>query len=147
MDSASTERWSTKTERALREAGWAPQRRVPTAGWEQTLKESDGFEAHEKARTFLAEFGGLSFGLSGSGISMVLGPFSINPLAAQWEGEIYEDMSEEAGVNLFPIGEMDRGNLFLGMAEDGSVFRGRDSVEFFADSGEQALDKLIVGYL
>ncbi|MDT0270750.1 SUKH-3 domain-containing protein [Streptomyces sp. DSM 44915] len=141
-----TERWSAETDRVLREAGWSPHRRVSTEEWERILKESDGFEAHEKARAFLAEFGGLEFELSGKGVAVERMPFSLNPLEGQWEADIYEDMSEETGTSLYPIGEMARRHLFLGMAEDGSVYRGRDAVDFFADSGDQALDKLISGY-
>ena len=139
-------RWSPQTERILRESGWNPRRRVAIQNWERILRESDGFEAHEKARAFLSEFGGLTFELSGKGVTMALGPFSTNPLEAQWEADIYEYMSEETETTLYPVGEMDHRNLFLGMAEDGSVYRGRDAVEFFAESGDQALDKLIVGY-
>ncbi|WP_158621497.1 SUKH-3 domain-containing protein [Streptomyces triticirhizae] len=141
-----SQRWSESTDRTLRAAGWFPGRRVFTGEWERVLRESDGFEAHERARAFLAEFGGLRFALSGKGVTMALGPFSLDPLEARWEADIYAAMSEETGTNLYPVGEMDRRNLFLGMAEDGSVYRGRDAVQLFAESGEQALDRLIVGY-
>ncbi|GAA3856532.1 SUKH-3 domain-containing protein [Streptomyces sedi] len=145
-DNTMAGRWSPKTDRVLREAGWTPQRRVATEQWERTLRESDGFSAHEKVRAFLAEFGGLTFALTGAGAKVALLPFSINPLEGQWESDIFEEMSEYAGTAVYPIGEMAKGHLFLGMAEDGSIFRGRDAVDFFAESGDQALDKLIVGY-
>ncbi len=146
MDEAGPERWAPKTERVLREAGWTPERRVSTEEWEKTLRESDAFEIHDAARDFLREFGGLSFDASGEGVTMAIAPFAIDPLEGQWEADIYESMSEETGTNLYPIGVMARRDLFLGMAEDGAVYCGRDSVGRFAESGDQALDKLIVGY-
>ena len=146
VENTAPKRWSSKTDHVLRKAGWTPRRRVSTEEWERVLRKSDGFEAHEKARAFLSEFGGLSFELVEAGVTMAVEPFAIDPLEGQWEADIYEDMSEETGTNLYPIGEMDNRSLFLGMAEDGSVYRGRDMVGFFAESGEQALDKLIVGY-
>ncbi|MFR9724397.1 SUKH-3 domain-containing protein [Streptomyces sp. MS19] len=146
MDDHSARRWSPTAERVLREAGWTPQRRVPTEEWERSLEESDGFEIHERARIFLAEFGGLAFDVSGKGVTMALGPFSFDRLEAKWEADIYGYMSEESGKALYPIGEMDHRNLFLGMAQDGSVYRDRDHVEFFAESGDQTVDKLAVGY-
>jgi hypothetical protein len=32
-------------------------------------------------------------------------PFSLDPLAAEWDDEIFDVLSEQAGVHLYPIGE------------------------------------------
>jgi hypothetical protein len=59
MSEEHEQRWSAETDRVLRRAGWYPGRSVCTAEWENTLREHGGFEMHEAARRFLAEFGGL----------------------------------------------------------------------------------------
>lgn len=52
-------RWPAETDRVLRAAGWSPGRAVPTDTWESLLLETGGFELHDAARRFLAEFGAL----------------------------------------------------------------------------------------
>ncbi|RMI26245.1 SUKH-3 domain-containing protein, partial [Streptomyces triticirhizae] len=99
METFDRERWSPKTEQALRAAGWTPDRQVPTQEWERILRESDGFEAHQATRTFLSESGELAFDLSGMSNTMALGPFSTNPLEGQWEADICECMSEDVGTS------------------------------------------------
>lgn len=59
MSSEQSQGWSQETERVLRRAGWQPCRSVRTDTWEHILRERGGFVAHEAARRFLAEFGGL----------------------------------------------------------------------------------------
>ncbi len=54
-------------------------------------------------------------------------------------------LSEEAGTDLYPIGEADRRNSFLGIAPTGAVYIGRDSVVLLAQTAEEALEKLIEG--
>ena len=52
--------WSSPTEEVLRRAGWRRGgRSVPTDSWEAILGERGSFVAHDAARRFLSEFGGL----------------------------------------------------------------------------------------
>ncbi|MEU1332333.1 SUKH-3 domain-containing protein [Streptomyces sp. NPDC005865] len=138
-------RWSEETERALRAAGWCPGRAVPTGEWERALEERGGFRMHEAARLFLAEFGGLASEERGPGRTMARMGFRLDPLAAEWDDEIFDVLSEEAGAYLYPVGEADRRNSYLGVAPDGQVYIGMDSVTLLARTADEALEKLIEG--
>lgn len=145
MSQENTRRWSAETDRVLRGAGWHPGRSVPTEEWEGVLREHGGFEIHEAARRFLAEFGGLESTERGPGKTMARMGFRLDPTAAEWDDEIFDVLSEEAGVDLYPIGEADRRNAYLGIAPNGAVYIGMDSVTLLADTPEQALEKLAEG--
>lgn len=138
-------RWSAETDRVLRQVGWYPGRSVSTAEWENTLREHGGFEIHEAARRFLAEFGGLESTERGPGQTMARMGFTLDPTVAEWEEEIFDVLSEEAGTNLYPIGEADRRNLYLGIAPNGEVYVGMDSVTQLAETADEALEKLVEG--
>ncbi|MGW7076864.1 SUKH-3 domain-containing protein [Streptomyces sp. NPDC054866] len=139
-------RWSAETDRVLRLAGWYPGRSVSTETWERTLHEADeDFEMHEAARNFLREFGGLEINQKGPGRTAPRSPFRLDPLVAKWDCEIFDDLGEQAGVYLYPIGDTGRGVTYLGMAADGAVHVGMDSVQFIAENGDRALEKLIEG--
>ncbi|SBT88605.1 SUKH-3 immunity protein [Streptomyces sp. DI166] len=142
---AHRKRWSAETDRVLREVGWYPGRTVSTAGWEAALREHGGFEIHEAARRFLTEFGGLASVERGPGRTMARMGFTLDPTVAEWDDEIFDVLSAEAGVDLYPIGETDRRNLYLGMAPNGAVHVGMDSVVWLAGSGHEALEKLVEG--
>ncbi|MBW5425508.1 hypothetical protein GKQ77_28785 [Streptomyces sp. BG9H] len=144
MTDEKPQRWSAVTDRVLRRAGWSPGRSVPTAQWESVLLEVGDFEIHEAARRFLAEFGGLE---------VVREPdhekgwrqFQLDPLLAESDSEIFEELSEEAGADLFPLGMADHRNFYLGMAPSGAVYVGMDYLSLLADSPDAALEKLIRG--
>lgn len=139
-------RWSAETDWALRRAGWHPGRSVPTAEWERSLYEEDeGFVMHEAARRFLAEFGGMTINVYGPGRTMSRSPVRLDPLVARWDFEIIDVQSEEMGTYLYPLGDTDRGNAYLTMAANGVVYMGMDYPKLLADSGDQALSKLIEG--
>ncbi|MFJ4920718.1 SUKH-3 domain-containing protein [Streptomyces sp. NPDC088725] len=135
-------RWSAETDRVLRLAGWFPGRRVATEEWERGLRaEDEGFVIHEAARRFLAEFGGLEIKQQGAGRS----PFRLDPLVAKWDYEIIEDLAEQAGTDLYPLGDTRGGVFYLCMDVKGSVYRGLDYVQLLGESGDGALDILISG--
>ncbi|MFF3616131.1 SUKH-3 domain-containing protein [Streptomyces sp. NPDC002580] len=138
-------RWSAETDRVLRGAGWQPGRSVPTGEWESALRERGGFEMHESARRFLAEFGGLESNERGPGKTMARMGFRLDPTVAEWDDEIFDVLSEEAGADLYPIGEADRRNSYLGIAPNGAVFIGMDSVTLLAETADRALEKLVEG--
>ncbi|WP_399928251.1 SUKH-3 domain-containing protein [Streptomyces kanamyceticus] len=139
-------RWSAETDRVLRLAGWFPGRSVSTEEWERTLHEADeDFEMHQAARDFLREFGGLGIRQKGPGRTAPRSAFGLDPLPAQWDREIFDELGEQAGKYLYPVGGIGRGVSYLGMAPDGTVYRGMDDVEFLAENGDEALRKLIEG--
>ena len=71
--------------------------------------------------------------------------FRLDPALAEWEEEIYDVLSEEAGADLYPIGAADRGNSYLGIAPNGAVYLGRESVTLLAETAGRALEKLVEG--
>ncbi|MGW8380860.1 SUKH-3 domain-containing protein [Streptomyces sp. ODS28] len=145
MNGQSAQRWSAETEGVLRRAGWYPGRSVSTHEWETALQQS-GFEINEAARRFLAEFGGIESTERGPGQTMARVGFKLDPTVAQWDREdIFDFLNEEAGTDLYPVGEVDRGNDHLAVAANGAVYAGMDSVVLLAESAEEALEKLALG--
>lgn len=128
--------------RVLRAAGWYPGRSVPTATWESVLRLHGEFEIHEAARRFLAEFGGVGIPFREPWDSMPWGEFRLDPLLALWDEEIFDDLSEQAGTYLYPIGMVDRRNQYLGIAEDGAVYVGMDSIALLAPTPDEAMQRL-----
>ncbi|MGA5795032.1 SUKH-3 domain-containing protein [Streptomyces cellulosae] len=126
----------------LEAAGWCPGRSVPTDTWEDVLRTTGGFEAHDAARRFLAEFGALAVPHRDPADSMPWMEFSLDPLAAMWDAEIIDVLAEQAGTELDPIGTRDRGNQYLAMAEDGAVYAGMDHVDLLARAPGEALCRL-----
>lgn len=139
---AAGRRWPEETDRVLRAAGWCPGRSVPTATWESVLHLHGEFEMHEAARRFLAEFGGVGIPFREPWDSMPWGEFRLDPLLALWDDEIFDDLSEQAGTYLYPIGMVDRRNQYLGIAEDGAVYVGMDSVALLAPTPDEAVQRL-----
>ncbi|MFJ8186183.1 SUKH-3 domain-containing protein [Streptomyces sp. NPDC096105] len=126
----------------LEAAGWCPGRSVPTDTWEDVLRTTGEFEPHDAARRFLAEFGALAVPHRDPADSMPWVEFSLDPLAAMWDAEIIDDLAEQAGAELYPIGTRDRGNQYLAMAEDGAVYAGMDHVHLLASTPDEALRRL-----
>ncbi|MER7570301.1 SUKH-3 domain-containing protein [Streptomyces sp. NPDC126514] len=145
MSEEHEQRWSAETDRVLRRTGWYPGRSVCTVEWENTLREHGGFEMHEAARRFLAEFGGLESGERGPGKTMARMGFALDPTVAEWDDEIFDVLSEQAGADLYPIGAVDRRNHYLGIASNGAVYVGMDSVMLLAETADEALEKLVEG--
>ncbi|MEC3977797.1 SUKH-3 domain-containing protein [Amycolatopsis sp. H20-H5] len=137
--------WSDETDRVLRAAGWYPGRNVSTEDWENVLRTHGSFTMHDAARLFLAEFGGLEVESRGAGRSMARMAFRLDPAAAKGEDEIFDELGDMAGTLLYPIGEADRRNLYLGIAPDGEVYSGMDSVELLGVNPRRALRNLVEG--
>lgn len=138
-------RWSAETDRVLRLAGWRPGRSVSTTEWETGMREQEWPPMHDAARRFLTEFGGLVNDRRGPGRTMARTGFRLDPLDARWDEEIFDVLSEEAGTALYPLGSVDRGNQYLGMAADGTVYVGMDTVRLLARTADEALEKLAEG--
>ncbi|RMI31580.1 SUKH-3 domain-containing protein [Streptomyces triticirhizae] len=143
MTTQESHRWSESTERALRAAGWFPGRQVETAHWETALEEHGGFEIHEAARVFLQEFGGLQVERAPAMTTLGRTPFVLDPLAAEWEEEIFDVLGEQAGVPLYPVGATDRGGIYLGLSPKGAMYSGLDYVRLVAETPDAALERLV----
>ncbi|MGW4723758.1 SUKH-3 domain-containing protein [Streptomyces sp. NPDC004291] len=135
--------WSSEVERVLREAGWHAGRTVDTAGWKQLL-EQDGFRSHAAAEDFLREFGGLTAGHGGAGITRAREPFDLDPLLALGEADRFDEWSEEIGHRLFPVGELTGG--LLGLDEDGELYVVDDWPARFGRM-PQAMENLVLGVM
>lgn len=91
--------------------------------------------------------------MTNGGLSVVREPdhsqgwreFRLDPSLAKEDNEILEDLSEQAGTSLCPIGMVDHGNFYLAMAPSGAVYVGMDCVRLLAETSDEALDKLIRG--
>ncbi|KAB1144162.1 hypothetical protein F7R91_22650 [Streptomyces luteolifulvus] len=135
-------RWPADTDRVLRAAGWAPGRSIPTGTWENILLQTGEYEIHDAARRFLAEFGYVGVPFRAPLDSMPWAEFRLDPLLAMWDAEILDDLGEQAGADLYPLGMIDRRNQYVAMAEDGAVYAGMDSVRLLASTPDEALGKL-----
>ncbi|PWW67198.1 SUKH-3 domain-containing protein [Actinokineospora spheciospongiae] len=134
---------SVEAEALLREFGWFSGRVVPTDGWEQLLA-SNGFVMHNAARQFLAEFGGIEIPYPLPTANRGKMALSLNPTSACHDDSVYEFLSDEAGVPVYPIGDVDCRTDYLGIAEDGSVYAGLDAFTRLGDSPRQALEVLLL---
>lgn len=113
--------YTPQVEQTLRAAGWVPGRSTDVTGW-TSLFEQDGVTAHEAAIGFLREFGGLSFEPSGPGVNRAKAPFAFDPALCAGEGDRFAEFGEELGRELFPIGVLDRGAMFLGIDQDAEIY-------------------------
>jgi hypothetical protein len=137
-------RFSERTERDLRAAGWTPGRRVETAAWRRQLEATGEVHMHDAAAAFLGEFGGLKVKIFGPGISAARQPFEFNPWDLYGEEGRFAEWGEELGKSLFPIGELDMGRFFLGISEAGEILLVETWVASFG-FGDQALEHLVLG--
>ncbi|WP_326587250.1 SUKH-3 domain-containing protein [Streptomyces sp. NBC_01294] len=107
-------------EEELHAAGWMPGRNIDASAW-ITPFEAAGLPAHEAARTFLSEFGGLRFMFSGPGIECAREPFDLDPSECEGEEDLFLEWGEELGLSLFPIGQTREGVEFMAIDETGLI--------------------------
>ncbi|MCT9080902.1 SUKH-3 domain-containing protein [Streptomyces fulvoviolaceus] len=137
--------WSAEVEAVLRGAGWYPGRSVDTTAWRERL-EADGFHIHSAAEEFLREFGGLTVGSGGSGITSAREAFELDPLLALGEDDRFGDWGEEIGRRIAPLGEVDHGRFFLGLDEHGELYLVAGRPARFGRMPE-ALENLVLGVM
>ncbi|MBT2478128.1 SUKH-3 domain-containing protein [Streptomyces sp. ISL-94] len=130
-------------EEELYASGWFPGRSVGTTGWTSRF-ESVGLRAHDAAREFLAEFGGLKFVFSGPGIERAREPFELDPDLCDGEEDRFIEWGEELGIPFFPVGHLDSGRFFLGIDEAGTVYLIETWVASFGKVPE-AFERLLLG--
>jgi hypothetical protein len=136
---------SAETQRVLRAGGWSPGRRISTAAWRDSFAAT-GLVMPGAAAAFLGEFGGLIFDLTGAA-----GPeggrawhsFEIDPMLAwSYAEQRFAAGGRRVGRNIFPIGEVNRGQAFLGMDEEAEVYLVKDRIASFG-ALPGALDNLV----
>jgi hypothetical protein len=137
---------AAETQRALRDAGWYPGRRVDTADWRSRFAET-GLTMHDAAAEFLGQFGGLQLDAQGPGITRAREAFELDPMLV-WNSE--EDRfigwSTEIERALFPIGELDHGRFFLGIDEHAELYVVETWVATFGPM-PTGLDNLVLGVM
>jgi hypothetical protein len=138
-----------ETRQVLLDAGWFPDRSVDTARWEAELV-ADGFPPlHEVARQFLGEYGGLTFPLSGPGITRAREPFHLVPTVCSGEADRFIDWSNHIQRSVAPIGEIASGTCacaFLGIDERGEILVVVDRLATFGRM-PYAMEGLVLGYM
>ncbi|PBC83458.1 SUKH-3 immunity protein [Streptomyces sp. 2224.1] len=137
------EEFSPEVADTLVSFGWSPDRRVDPSSWTAPFEEQ-GMVVHEVVRDFLARFGGLRFDISGTGITAARTPFEIDPLLCIGEEDRFTEWGAELGVEMFPLGELENGHLFLAMDQHGVVYLVMDWVARYGPWPE-AIDSLVRG--
>ncbi|MFC1430618.1 SUKH-3 domain-containing protein [Streptacidiphilus sp. N1-3] len=135
--------FSAEVHEELTAAGWAPGRTTDAEPWFEEY-ESRGLVAHQAARAFLGEFGGLRFSLSGPGVSRARESFELDPMLCIGEEDRFIEWGADLGRNFFPIGDLDGGRFFLGMDEDGEIYLIETWVASFGKM-PQAMEGLVLG--
>jgi hypothetical protein len=135
-------RFSDEVSSVLRSAGWEPGRRVPTADWEDEIRQA-GLAVHDALRDFLAEFGGLKVDQRGPGISVARAPFEFDPAQAGGDEDRFAEWSETEGVQLCPIGVVEH-TWLLGIDERSNLYQVTDILERYGPV-DQALSMLVLG--
>ncbi len=137
--------FSEELRSAFANAGWTPDRKVPTGHWVSQLV-SDGFTMLPAAIKLLESFGGLEIRPL-KVPSQVYRPevLLFDPvLAASGDFERVDYWQERLHMRLSPIGEM-RGPAAVLLAEDGRVFSYRDAILWVdGASFEDAMENTLV---
>jgi hypothetical protein len=134
---------SVEAQGVVRAIGWMPGRRIDILPWVREWDEV-GVHAHEAARAFLEEFGGLSVTKAkareiGAGTS-----FDFDPHECAGEEDRFLEWGDEIGRSLFPIGLTEEGRFFLGIDEYSEIYLVETWVATFGRMPE-ALEKLVKG--
>ncbi|MFC6596214.1 SUKH-3 domain-containing protein [Kitasatospora paranensis] len=138
---------------ALKQAGWHPGRwEIRQAeAWADVLAQHGGpldtphtvFPAAVEA---WAEFGGLSFDLSGPGRALAPTPFLLDPRCGLHQPRTLADLGRALGTRLAPLGEELYGQALLAIDETGRVFSLDATGEWYLGATvDQALAVLVLG--
>jgi hypothetical protein len=140
-------RFSPAVRDALAAAGWSPGRRVPDDELREWAGQLDGFTMSSAAERVLREFGGLSVDGFGPGLEVAREPFAIDPLVAIGEDDHFRRLTDEYGVELFPLGEAAQHFYFLAIDPDGRTYLAMEDVSLLGESFDEALEALVAGRL
>jgi hypothetical protein len=140
-------RFSVQAEDILRRAGWHAGRSVPdlVATWRDGLLRSHGIEMFPSAERALLEFGGLKIDEQGPGVTCAREPFEIDPILADYDGEVFGEFSGQVGTRLYPLGEAVGGLGFLAIGENDRVYMLLDDIRLLGNNMDEALEALLIG--
>ncbi|GAA2146795.1 SUKH-3 domain-containing protein [Kitasatospora kazusensis] len=138
---------------ALKQAGWHPGR------WQirQAEEWADELVAHGDALSVQhtvfpaaveawAEFGGLSFGLTGAGRRIARTPFLLDPRCGLHQPRTLADLGRALGTRIAPLGEELYGQALLAVDEEGRVYSLDHTGEWFlGHTIDQAVATLVLG--
>jgi len=136
---------TAETQRVLRAGGWSPGRHISTDAWRDSFAAT-GLMMHGAAAAFLGEFGGLRFDLTGGagpGSGRAWHSFEVDPMLAwRYAEQRFAACGKRVGRSVFPVGEVNRGQAFLGMDEDTEVYLVNEGIATFGPL-PGALDNLV----
>jgi hypothetical protein len=143
-------RFDNVVQKTLQQAGWFPRREISAqvSAWAESLRQSDSLEIFPEAERILREFGGLTIGAQGPGVTCAKGLALFDPLSAQGEGERLSVYAEAASTKLYPLGEeLGQSGWWFVVGEDRRVysFGDCDFMIVVGDFFEEALRNLIYG--
>lgn len=115
--------FTEKTITILRANGWSENRLLPTKEYEKKLIAA-GYKPHTAALEFLSKFEGLTVSFESSKYDDKINNchFDLDKSIAVADIDDIEDFGACIGAALCPIGEMNRKNSIVAIAEDGRVF-------------------------
>ena len=140
--------FTPRTLGCLQSAGWIEKRRIDVTHVIEELK-ADGFLAPASVAEFLARFGNLRLSYPHSRVPTAIDDCHFDAIRAA-DGVFPERLKEwedRIGKRLTPIGEANREYMILLMDSAGNVYMAMDDLLYrYADSGEEAINALCMGY-
>ena len=113
------------------------------AGWEVDLLEKGGFRMHDPARSFLLEFGGLAWPIGGQWEHVPSFLFNLIPTVAVFENDRFDEMSDIAEEQLYPVGEVLYGHYFLAIGHRTNLYLVMDDLTAYGSDPWAAFDRLL----
>lgn len=116
-------KFSEKATTILTACGWSESRKYPTSEIYKKFKEKN-LTLHDAALNFLENFADLKFKFKSNKYNDGINEFHfmLDATTGVADPEDIIDFSECIGEKLCPIGEMNRGNSIITMAESGKIF-------------------------
>lgn len=133
-------RFSQQVTDILTEAGWHQGRSVMLNDY----VSSDNVIFPVAAKV-VCEFGGLHVGHCGPGIECATSDVHIDPRSASHVKDDLANYANHLATKLFAIGEVHRGHGFLVIDESGKTYLLSDTLDRFASSIEESLERLLLG--
>ncbi len=115
--------FTENTKNILKVGGWSEARKFPISEIQKKYQEKN-LALHSAALNFLENFANLEFQYKSNKYNDEIDEFHfmLDRTVLIADPEDIMDFSDCIGVKLCPIGEMDRGNSVVTMAEDGRIF-------------------------
>ena len=137
-----SERFSKQVLQLLKEAGWFEGRNIVIS--EDAQVNLQPFAA---AVSVLSEFGGLHIGHCGAGIECATSDVEIDPALTTHLSPDLREYERTWNTKLFALGDFQHSHGYLIIDSDGKAYLMNDTLDYFAVSFDQALEKLLLGLL